>query len=104
MKVTLIVATVCALVAIAIAAPSTKEACKNGAELFVKEYNSRGGDKYVKELQQVVGCWFVADDMHLTLVMKTGSGYWKACSNVILATVDKEATTVKSTGTCRFKS
>lgn len=104
MKTALIIATALAIVAVSFAAPSTKEVCKRGAELFVKQYNERGGDKYVKELDQVLGCWFVADDMHLSIVMKTGKGYWKACSNVIYSTVDREATEIKSTGTCRFKS
>lgn len=89
------------LAAVAIASPNSDPACRGAAQMFVKHYNENAGDRYVKELDQVTGCWFVGDDMHLSLIMKTGNGYYKSCLNVIFSTSDRVATGIKSKGTCQ---
>lgn len=86
------------LVACVSAASLSKDDCTAAATSFVEAYNKNAGDKYVKELDKVTGCWSVAEDLHMSLIMKTGNGYYKACLNVV---VGKESLSVHSYGTCR---
>ena len=74
--------------------------CNKAADLFVKDYNEKAGDHYVKELDKVTGCWTVGDDLHLSLIMKTGEGYYKSCLNVIVRSAETPSEVV-SYGTCR---
>lgn len=97
---TLVVALVLVTLAtVVIAKPDP--ACYDAAEIFVKDYNQNAGDVHVKELDSVTGCWMVGEDMHLSLIMKTGNGYYKSCLNVIFSTVDKIPAEIKSKGTCQ---
>jgi hypothetical protein len=89
------------LVAVSIVAASvSKEECDKAGQAFVEDYNLNAGDKYVKELDKVTGCWEFgsASDMKLQLIMKTGNGYYKACHDVI---VTRPLMAVQSYGTCR---
>lgn len=85
------------LVACASAASLSNKDCNEAGQAFVEDYNAKAGDKYVKELDKVTGCWTVASDLHMSLIMKTGNGYYKACLNVI---VQKEPIKILSYGTC----
>lgn len=86
------------VLAVGLVAAVSKEECNEAAQVFVQEYNENAGDRYVKELDKVTGCWPVADDVHLSLIMKTGHGYYKACLNVV---VGKTPMKVLSYGTCK---
>lgn len=86
------------LVIVSLAAAVSKEECNEAAQVFVQDYNENAGDRYVKELDRVTGCWEVSSDVHMSLIMKTGHGYFKACLNVV---VDKATHKILSYGTCR---
>ena len=77
---------------------SAKTDCDEAAARFVEDYNAESGDRYVKELDKVTGCWTVADDLHMSLIMKTGHGYYKACLNVVAKKSNLE---IVSWGTCK---
>lgn len=85
----------------ALASAKPEATCIEAAEMFVRDYNENAGDKHLKELDQVTGCWYVGSDMHVSLIMKTGNGYYKSCLNVIFSTVDRVANEIKSKGTCQ---
>ena len=86
------------VVSVATATLPTKQECEDAAVAFVQDYNENAGDKHVKELDRVTGCWSVSGDLHLSLIMKTGSGYYKACLNVV---AEKQSSKILSYGTCR---
>ena len=96
-KITLVALLVVLVVGLANADDITKQECNTAAQAFVQDYNAKAGDAHVKELDKVTGCWSVAGDIHLSLIMKTGNGYYKACLNVVV----KKTLSIASYGTCR---
>jgi hypothetical protein len=90
-----------AVLAFAATVLASDEKCKKASEIFVDYYNHNVEDAHnPRELHQTTGCWTVGDDLHLSLIMKTGNGYYKSCLNVIVESADNP-TRVTSFGTCR---